>query len=80
MGDVVHIVEAPVYLLSSWTPQMNRYCGKEARIRTARMRSCGRTGCYNLDIDDMEWVWNDEAFQEFYRPVISEEEFLKILG
>lgn len=80
MGDVVHIVEEKVGMASGWVSDMLLYLGRETVITSARTHYSLTTGVYSIEADGGDYCWNDEAFQEFYHPVISEEEFLKILG
>lgn len=85
-GDIVHIVDEPVELKSTWVNghgNMDDYCGWEVEILDAFVHSSGLTGIYEVQSTETEeiipWTWNDEAFKEFY-VVIEEEDLLELLG
>lgn len=86
VGDIVHIVDEPVELPSSWVSNMDQYCGKEVVIRDARMHSSCLTGSYYVELvetgENIGWMWNDEAFKEFYEDVdpVAEDDLLKLLN
>ena len=68
IGDIVHIVDEPVKLASTWVWQMDEYCGCEVVITCASIHHTG-TGVYNVKTTGgirTGWQWNDEAFKEFY--------------
>lgn len=84
VGDIVHIVDEPVELQSSWVSEMDRYCGKEVVIRDASMHDSCLTGSYYVRLaetgENIGWMWNDEAFQEFYGDPVAEDDLLKLLN
>ena len=86
VGDIVHIVDEPVGLASTWVGAMTRFCGCEAVITYAVMHKSGNTGVYRIrvtnSLSETGWQWNDEAFKEFYvDPVaVSDDDLLSLLG
>ena len=84
VGDIVHIVDEPVELPSSWVSDMDWYCGKEVVIRDASMHDSCLTGKYYVELaetgENIGWMWNDEAFQEFYGDPVAEDDLLKLLN
>ena len=52
--------------------EMSKYCGKQAFIT-----KCAET-YYELDIDDGDWYWNDEMFDETFKENKMEKKELKI--
>lgn len=84
VGDIVHIVDEPVELPLSWVSDMDQYCGKEVVIRDALMHSSCLIGYYYVELvetgENIGWMWNDEAFKEFYGDPVAEDDLLKLLN
>lgn len=79
VGDRVRIISrdrAEVLSKTKACPMvggMFRYAGLEAEITKVYAT------CYNLNIDDEMFFWNDVCFEEDPKEPITEEEFLSIL-
>ena len=66
IGDKVKICSLEWYnqnkdelgCVDGFTPEMTKYCGSVATITEEYF------GVYSLDIDNGEWRWNDEMFEE----------------
>ena len=84
VGDIVYIVNEPVELRVGWVSDMNRYCGKEVVIRSVYMHDSYLIGGYYVKLaetgEDICWIWNEEAFQEFYGDPVAEDDLLKLLN
>ena len=60
--QVVHIVTERVEVDPGWAPDMDQYFGMEARISYFDPEE----GWVRLDIDDGQFWWSREMFQEYY--------------
>lgn len=76
-GQVVHIVTERVEVYPGWASDMDRYFGMEARITYVDEEE----GWARLDIDDGDFWWSDEMFQEYYDhgPIPEDEEAASIV-
>lgn len=61
-GQVVHIVTERVKADPGWAFDMDHYFGMEARITYID----DIEGWANIDIDDGQFWWSREMFQEYY--------------
>lgn len=61
-GQVVHIVTERVKIGPGWASDMDHYFGMEARITYID----DIEGWANIDIDDGQFWWGREMFQEYY--------------
>lgn len=65
--QVVHIVTERVEVSPGWASAMDQYFGMEARITHISEDE----DWVQLDIDDGNFWWSYEMFQEFYAPYTS---------
>lgn len=79
VGDVVSIVPEPNYDCAfGWIDNMDRFCGKIAKVTSAGHSSIHQCGVYSVDVDGGRYAWDEGCFQEFV-PSIEEEELTQLL-
>lgn len=79
VGDVVTIVPEPNYDCAfSWIDNMDRFCGKIAKVTSARPSSRHQCDVYSLDVDGGRYNLDEGCFQESV-PSIEEEELTQLL-
>lgn len=65
VGQIVRIVDTPnMDPKVGWLPDMDQYCGLEARITDVEY-----DGMLRIDLDNGKWLWLDDCFQKLYDPV-----------
>lgn len=76
-GQVVHIVTERVRIGPGWVPMMDHYFGREARITYID----DIRGWVNIDIDDGQFWWGREMFQEYYDhgPILEDAEVASVV-
>lgn len=79
VGDVVTIVPEPNYDCAfRWIDNMDRFCGKIAKVTAARHSSSHQCDVYSVDVDGGRYNWDEGCFQESV-PSIEEEELTQLL-
>lgn len=79
VGDFVTIVPEPNYDCAfGWIDNMDRFCGKIAKVTSARPSSGHQCDVYIVDVDGGRYAWDEGCFQESV-PSIEEEELTQLL-